>query len=50
MDEMPLNLHLTLQAFEKWVVDFLGLINPLARRERARYIIIVTDYLIKWEN
>jgi hypothetical protein len=40
---MPLNLQVTLQAFEKWVVDFVGPINPQLRRIGARYIIVATD-------
>jgi hypothetical protein len=28
--------------------DYVGSINPPARRKRARYIIIVTDYLTRW--
>ena len=31
-DEIPLALQLTLQAFKKWVIDFVGLINPPGKR------------------
>jgi hypothetical protein len=41
-DEIPLMPQVTLQVFDKWVVDFIGPINPPTRRSRARYIIIVT--------
>jgi hypothetical protein len=47
-DEMPLNPQVTLQAFEKLEVDFIGPINPLARRSGARYIITVIEYLTRW--
>jgi hypothetical protein len=41
-DEMPLIPQVTLHAFDKWVVDFIGSINPPVKRSRARYIIIAT--------
>jgi hypothetical protein len=31
-DEIPLNPQVTLQAFDKWSIDFIGTINPQARR------------------
>ena len=45
---MPLVPQVTLQAFDKWAIDFVGPINPLAKKSRARYIITVTDYLTCW--
>jgi hypothetical protein len=45
---MPLAPQLTLQAFEKWENDFVGPINALGKRTRARYIIIATEYLKTW--
>jgi len=34
-----------LAAFEKWVVNFIGLIHPPAYHIHAQYIIITTYYL-----
>jgi hypothetical protein len=41
-DEIPLKPWVTRKVFEKWVVDFIGPIKPLARRSRERYIITAT--------
>jgi hypothetical protein len=41
-DEIPLAPQLTLQAFEKWAIDFVGPINPLEKCTGARYIIKTT--------
>jgi transposase InsO family protein len=49
-DEFPLHPIHALQDFEKWVVDFIGLINPPAKHSKERYIITTTDYLTRWDE
>ena len=44
---MPLVLQVNLQPFDKWVVDFMGPIKPLGKRNGARYIITSTYYLTR---
>jgi hypothetical protein len=39
-----------LQTFDKCETDFVGSINPPTIRSGAKYIIIVIDYLTKWEE
>jgi hypothetical protein len=39
---------LTLHAFEKWAIDFVGPINPPRKCTGERYIITTTKYLIRW--
>lgn len=34
--------------FDKWEIDFVGLIQPPGKKTGARYIIIVTEYLTRW--
>ena len=45
---MQLMPQVTVQVFDKWAMDFIGPINPLARRPGARYIMNATEYLTRW--
>ena len=47
-DEMPLKPQITLQAFDKWAIDFVGPINPPEKRIGTRYIVTTIDYLTRW--
>ena len=45
---MSLVPQVNLQAFDKWVVNFVGPINPLGKWTGDRYINIVKKYLTRW--
>ena len=47
-DEISLVPQITLQTFDKWLVDFVGHINPTRKCTGARYIITATDYITRW--
>jgi hypothetical protein len=47
---MHLAPQLTLQAYEKWNIDFVGPINPPGRCKGARYVITAIYYLTRWEE
>jgi len=47
-DELSLNLQISLHPLEKWVIDFVGPIQPLGKKTGAWYIITTTEYLTKW--
>ena len=47
-DEIPLRPMMGARAFAKWGVDFVGPIDPPAARTHAQYIIVATEYVMKW--
>eukprot|EP00253_Pinus_taeda_P001959 PITA_01959 len=44
---MSLNPQMTLQSFEKWAIDFVGLLKSQGKTG-ACYIITTTEYLTRW--
>jgi hypothetical protein len=49
-DELPLQPIRELQEFEKWIVDFIKLVNSLTKHSKGRHIITATDYLTRWDE
>lgn len=49
-NEIPLQSIHTLQIFENWVIDFIGLITLPMLHNQARYIIMETEYLTGWDE
>lgn len=47
-DGFPLNPQVSLKVFDKWAIYFMGSIQPLRKKTMDKYIIIATEYLIKW--
>jgi len=47
-DQMELHLVLVEDPFEKWGLDYVRPIKPVARRTQARYIVVITDYFTTW--
>jgi hypothetical protein len=46
VEEMPLQDQVVIVPFEKWALEFVGPIKPMS--QRRRYILVCTDYVIKW--
>ena len=47
-DEMTLTPQITLQAFDKWAVDFVSPISSPGKWTSACYIITAMNYLTRW--
>ena len=45
---MPLVPQVTLEAFDKWAVDFVGSISLIGKCTSEIYIITMIDYLTIW--
>jgi transposase InsO family protein len=45
-DEMPFHSQVIIEPFEKWALDFIGLISPMSCKKN--YILVCTDYVTKW--
>lgn len=46
--EIPLQPFLPQLLFEMWALDFVRSFSRRTKRMRAKYIIIVVEFLIKW--
>ena len=44
-DEILLQLHVVIESFEKWALDFVGPIFPMSRK---KCILVCIDYVTKW--
>jgi hypothetical protein len=40
----------TLEPFNKWTIDFVGPINPIAHLTWACYTITIIEYLTRWDE
>ena len=49
-DEIPFVPQVTLQEFNKLVVDFVGRINLTGKHTGACHIVTTTDYLSRWDE
>lgn len=47
-DELLRHPVCALQILEKWAIDFICLINSLTHHTQESYIIMVTEYLMRW--
>ena len=46
LDKMPLQPQLVVEPFDRWTLDFVGLINPSSKK--IFYILVCTYYMTKW--
>lgn len=42
---MPIQIQVSIEPFEKWASNFIGLISPMSRKKR--YILLCIDYVKK---
>ena len=44
--ELPLHVTLSLVSFERWGIDYIGVVHPHSSTGKA-YIVVATEYLTK---
>ena len=44
----PLHPIMPTEVFQKWGLDFIGLVNPPTKSTKNRYVITAMDYTTKW--
>ena len=45
-NEIPLQIQVLIEPFEKWTLDFVGPVNPPSKQKK--YILVCTHYVNKW--
>lgn len=45
VDEIPIQMQISVEPFEKWALHFLGPISPTYKKKR--YILVCTDHITK---